>query len=248
MLRTVRDRGLIWPTLLSILGVALLISLGTWQMHRKVWKEGLLSRIAERVDAAPVPLADALERWQRDRDVEYMHVSAHGRFLSDRERYFYDPDPKRGLGYDVYTPFEVAGTGAILWVNRGFVAEAYKDPATRAEGQIDGETDVTGIVRLPMQRSTFTPDNDPARNFWYWRDLDALNTSAFGSESRSVVPFFLALDPGPARGNGPAGGVTDLSLPNRHLEYALTWYGLAVTLVAVYGVFVWGRLRSPAKR
>lgn len=247
MLRTIRDRGLVWPTLLSIAGLALLIALGTWQMQRKAWKEGLLTRIAERVDAAPVPLADAIARWQRDGDVEYMHVTARGHFLNDLERHFYEPDPKRGLGYDIYTPFRLAGSGSVVWVNRGYVTNEFKDPATRPEGQIEGETDVTGIVRLAMTKSRFTPDNDLARNLWHWRDLDGLTGSAFGGDAPETVPFFIALDPGPARGNGPAGGATEFSLPNRHLEYAITWYGLALTLVGVYAAFVWTRLRQPPR-
>lgn len=247
MLRTFRERGLVWPALLSILGVALLVSLGAWQMQRKTWKEGLLSRIAERTDAAPVPVADAIEKWRLDGDVEYMHVSARGHFLNDKERHFYEPDPRRGLGYDVYTPFEIAGSGSVLWVNRGYVAADFKAPETRAEGQIEGETEVTGLIRLPMVKSTFTPDNDPARDIWYWRDLAGLNKSAFGAEARATLPFFLALDAGPAKGNGPVGGGTDLSLPNRHLEYALTWYSLAATLIVVFAVFAWNRLRAPGR-
>jgi surfeit locus 1 family protein len=144
----------------------------------------------------------------------------------------------------VYTPLQVA-PARFVWINRGSVPDARKDPATRREGQVAGEIEVTGLVRLPPARGMFTPANDAAHNLWFWPDVAAMHASAFGGTGAEAYGFVVDADARPAPPSGlPAGGVTRLDLPNRHLEYAITWYGLALTLVGVYAAFAAGRLRS----
>jgi surfeit locus 1 family protein len=242
MLARLTRAGLIGPTAFAAAGLAVLIGLGTWQLERKRWKEGLIANIAARVHAAPVPLAQA-EQMRRDgRDVAYTHVIARGRFHHDKERYLYAPAPS-GLGWHVYAPLELAPS-RFAWINRGFVPDAKKDPATRPAGQLQGDVEVKGLVRMPAGRGLFTPDNDPARNLWHWPDVAGLQASAFGREA-AALPVTIDADAEPAPPGGlPQGGTTRLALPNRHLEYALTWYGLGLTLVGVYVAFAASRLRS----
>ncbi len=178
MLARLRQAGLVWPTAFAAAGLAVLIGLGTWQLQRKQWKEGLIAKIAGRVHAAPVPLARAEELRRDGADIEYLHVAVRGRFHHDKERYLYAPAPS-GLGWHVYTPLEYA-PARFVWINRGFVPDARKDPAGRREGQVAGETEVTGLVRQPHAKGTFTPVNDVAHNLWYWPDVPALQASAFG--------------------------------------------------------------------
>ena len=91
------------------------------------------------------------------------------------------------------------------------------------------------------------PDNDPAANSWFWRDLSAMGKALLASsEASRLTPFFVEAEAGDVPGGWPKGGVTRLVLTNKHLEYALTWYGLAATLVFVFGFFVRSRLRSGA--
>ena len=243
MLARLRQAGLVWPTAFAAAGLAVLVGLGTWQLERKRWKEDLIAKIAARVHAPPVPLIRA-EQLRRDgADVEYLHVIARGRFQHDEERYLYAPAPS-GLGWHVYTPLEYA-PGRFVWINRGFVPDARKDPASRREGQVPGETEVTGLIRQPQARRMFTPANDVAHNLWYWPDVAALHASAFGGTGAEALAFTVDADAKPAPPGGlPAGGVTRLDLPNRHLEYALTWYGLGLTLIGVYSAFAAGRLRG----
>jgi surfeit locus 1 family protein len=240
-----KQARLLWPTLLAIAGLAILIGLGTWQLERKAWKEALIAKIAARVGADPVPIAAATRRLSDGGDVEYMHVAVTGRFLNDKERYLYAPAPS-GLAWHVYTPFEI-GPGIVLWINRGLVPDADKTPATRARGQIEGTIEIRGVVRLAPIRTFFAPDNDTAGNLWYWPDLPAMTASAFPDGSAKALPVFVETDADPAPPGGlPKGGVTRISLPNRHLEYALTWYGLAATLLGVYLAFAISRLRAAA--
>lgn len=253
MLSRLRAAGLLWPTAMTLLSLAVLIGLGSWQMSRKAWKDALVAQIAERVKAEPVGLAAVMGLFTASHAdgvadvVEYKRLRVTGRFLHDREQYVYAPHPKLGPGYHVLTPFEVAGSAAtpILIVNRGYVREDLRGRDTRAAGLVSGETAVTGLVRLQGEKGRFTPPNEPARNLWYWRDIPALGAAAVPKGDRQILPFVLDAEAEPANTGGwPMGGVTQVKLPNRHLEYALTWYGLAGALIAVYGVYAFGRLRS----
>jgi surfeit locus 1 family protein len=252
MLERLRKAHLLWPTLAALGGLAVLIGLGTWQMERKRWKEGLIARIAARVHADPVSLDSARGPTGGKDDLEYAHVSVWGRFHHDKERYVYAPTPE-GLGWHVYTPLETSG--GVLWVNRGYVPDMRKSPGTRSKGQTDAAVEVRGVVRLPSPTpGLFAARNDPAHNVWYWPDLAAMTASAFpggsgrapeGPQAGKTLPLVIEADARPAPPGGlPQGGVTRLNLPNRHLEYALTWYGLAATLVGVYLAFLINRLRA----
>jgi surfeit locus 1 family protein len=242
MLRRLKDAGLLGATLAMLVGLALLIALGTWQMQRKQWKEGLIARIAERVTAGPIDLAQAEDIWRRTGDIEYLHVTAHGRFQHDKERYLFAPTQEGGPGWHVYTPLEVA-QGRILWVNRGWVPDAAKAAPAHSQGQLPGEVEIRGLLRMPEKPGAFTPANDVARNQWFWRDVAGMTASAFAGGSVEALPFELDADALPEPPGGlPRGGVTRIELPNRHLEYAITWYGLALTLIGVYSAFVATRL------
>jgi surfeit locus 1 family protein len=237
---------LVWPTVCTLAALVVLIGLGTWQIQRKAWKESLLDAIAQRVTADPVTLDTAARRWTGGEDLEYLRVTARGGYHHDKERLLYAPE-RDGPGFHVFTPLETAD-GHYVFVNRGFVPEALRDPAARAAGQPQGEVEVTGLLRRPAEQGWFVPANEPARNLWFWRDLDGMAASALGRDQARVLPFFLDEQPrksGAADAPWPRPGVTRLDLPNRHLEYALTWYGLAGTLIAVYLAFAIGRLRRP---
>jgi surfeit locus 1 family protein len=249
MLARLRETKLLVPTMMVVLSLPLLMGLGFWQLDRLAWKEGLLTAIAERASAPAVPIDQALDAaaghlpagWN---DLEYKHVSMRGRYVNDKEMYLYAPNAQLGPGYQVYTPFVIAPTQATLIVNRGFVPEQLKEPRSRAEGQIEGETEVTGLIRLPGPQARFVPNNDPTANLWFWRDFEGMIAASYpaGSRPAKVVPLFVDAE-GDAPGGWPKGGMTELKLTNRHLEYALTWFGLAAALVAVYGMYAFGRLR-----
>lgn len=250
MLARLRATKLLVPTVMVALSLPLLLGLGFWQLDRLSWKEGLLAAIAERATAPAVPIDQALDQaaghmpggWS---ELEYRHVSMRGRFANDKEMYLYAPNAELGPGYHVYTPFVMAEPQATLIINRGFVPEQLRAPQSRAEGQIDGETEVTGLIRLPGTHARFVPDNDVTANLWFWRDFEGMIAAAYpaGSRPAKVIPLFIDAE-GSAPGGWPKGGVTALVLPNRHLEYALTWFGLAAALAAIYATYAVGRLRS----
>jgi surfeit locus 1 family protein len=245
VLSTLREKRLIWPGIATLLGVAFLIALGTWQMQRLAWKQSLMGSIAERVHAKPVALAVAEERAAEGGDVEYTRVVAEGELVNDREIHLYALDENGGPGFHVITPLKLAD-GSLVLVNRGFVPNDLKDPARRSAGQLSGAARVTGLLRHGDQQGMFIPANDASRNIWYWRDTTAMATAAAGPGGPRVHSFIIDQEAEPAPPGGwPKGGVTRLTLSNRHLEYALTWYGLAVALVGVFLAFAVSRWKQP---
>lgn len=231
--------------LAGLAALAILLALGTWQVQRLHWKEALLASIAERTAAAPQPL-DAIERrFAETGDVEYWPVTATGTFLNDRERHYLATWNGQS-GFYVYTPLRLDGDRIVL-VNRGFVPYDLKDPAKRPQGEVSGTVAVTGLARDPLaaKPSFIVPENDPRKNIFYWKDRDAMASSAgLATGESSLVPFFIDAGPGAAPGGWPVGGVTIIDLPNSHLQYAVTWYGLAGALVVVMGSWAWRELRQ----
>ncbi|ACE90040.1 SURF1 family protein [Rhizobium phaseoli] len=221
--------------ILVLIALAILISLGTWQVQRLHWKEGLLADIAARQVAAPVPLADIEAMAASGGDIEYRKVTATGRYINNKERHFFAT--WRGqTGFYVYTPLELVD-GRFLFVNRGFVPYENKEPEMRMQGQLTDQQTVTGLARakLPGKPSSLVPDNDVAKNIFYWKDLDVMAESV-GLEKGRVIPFFVDADSTPNPAGLPIGGVTQVDLPNDHLQYAFTWYGLAAVLVIVVAI------------
>lgn len=241
-----RWRALVLPALLTVAMAAVLVGLGIWQLQRLAWKEELIRTVAERTVAPPVPLPPPKD-WAalRPEDYEYRRVAATGRFDHAREARVFRPltearGPFHGIGDLVVTPFHLAGGGTVM-VNRGFVPEARRDPATRGAGQVAGETTITGLMRAPQGRNAFTPADDPDRNQWFTVDPAAM---AARDGIAETAPFVIDEDAGQAPGGLPQGGETVLDFPNSHFSYALTWFGLALGLLAVFTAFAWRQIRG----
>ncbi|MET3520684.1 SURF1 family protein [Mesorhizobium abyssinicae] len=232
--------------LLLILGMALfavLIGLGTWQVQRLHWKEGLLQTIDQRTHSAPRPLAELEKQFVATGDVDYTPVTVTGTFLHQGERHFF-ATWEGASGFDVFTPLQL-DDGRFVLVNRGFVPYDLKDAAKRPQGEVAGKVTIAGLARNPLagKPSMMLPDNDVQKNIFYWKDRDAMAASAGLPAGAGLVPFFIDADKTPNPGGLPVGGVTIIDLPNSHLQYAVTWYGLAAALA---GVLLF-RLRRPAK-
>ena len=231
-------------TIAFFAALAILLSLGTWQVQRLHWKEQLLADMAARRIAAPVTLADIEAMVKKDEDIDYRPVTVSGVFANNKERHFFAT--WRGqTGYHVYTPLQLAD-GRFLFVNRGFTPYEAKEPEMRKQGQLTGEQTVTGLARarLAEKPSSIVPDNDLAKNIFYWKDLDAMASST-GIPADRLVPFFVDAGDAPNPKGLPIGAVTQFDLPNNHLQYAVTWYGLAAALV---GVGLYALLRRKGDR
>lgn len=240
-------RSPVLASLVALAAFAVLVGLGTWQLGRLAWKRDLLATIAARASATPQPLPPAADWPQLDRARdEYRHVTMRGTYDHAKEALVYgvageDLGKLKGSpGYFVITPL-VRADGPPVLINRGFVPLERRDVATRAEGQVAGEQQVTGALRFPEETSAFVPANDPARNAFYRRD--PLEIAA--ARGLAGAPgFYVELDKGAAPGGLPVSSGAKADLPNRHLEYALTWYGLAATLAGVVAAVAWSRRRG----
>jgi len=241
-----RARGLVLPAILTALGLVVLIGLGVWQLERLAWKNDLIARVEARTHAPAVPIP-AESEWNSvnaERD-EYRRVTASGVFHHDREVQVYtvvseEPGRHAGPGYWVLTPLELP-SGAFVIVNRGFVPLDRKEPASRAQSQIPGQVTITGLLRTPEEATLFSPDNEPDRNAWYRRDPGEI-ARALGLSR--VAPFTIDADEAPNPGGLPEGGRTRVRFPNNHLQYVVTWFGLALALAGVFAAFAWQRIRQ----
>jgi len=226
-------------TISTIVAFAILVSLGAWQLQRRDWKHALIERIEARADGPPVSLQEVLDRWQRDRDIEYMRVEMTGELRASEEFHIYTI--RDGVaGWRVVSPFET--DGRLVMLDRGFVPEPLKDAQARADQPVPkGEITVTGLARAPGEKNFVTPDNEPQRNRWYWRDLESIVAQLPPAAQQRAAPFFVEAEAGTLPGEWPRGGVTQLRLRDRHLSYALTWFGLALTLIGVYIAYIVSR-------
>ncbi|NLS20983.1 SURF1 family protein [Rhizobium sp. P40RR-XXII] len=234
----------IWVGLLLLL-TALLIGLGTWQVQRLHWKLDLIARVDARV-RAPAVQAPGPAQWAdiNAENSEYSHVQASGIFLNDKEVQVY-ASTALGPGYWVLTPLKLAD-GTIVVINRGFVPTEKRNPGTRPEGQIGGETTVTGLLRISEPKGTMLRSNMPAQERWYSRDVTAI---AEARGLQNAAPYFIDADDAKNPGELPVGGLTQITFHNSHLVYAVTWYGLAAMTfgMAVYLIY-FERQRAQAAR
>ena len=241
-----------WLSLLpaAILALAALIALGTWQLQRKAWKEALIATLNERVAEQPSPLP-AAETWPNlDRaGEEYRRVKFSAEFDHRKESLVYGatsafrPDVS-GLGYWVFTPARLAD-GRFVIVNRGFVPEGRQDPTSRADGQVAGPVEIVGTLRWPDPRNWFSPADDPLHNLWFARDPQAM---ADAKGIHPVAPFYVEQEAPVPPGGLPQPSKIVVKLRNEHLQYALTWYGLAAVLFVVFVAWAFSFGRDGGRR
>ena len=225
----------LWPTVFASLTFLLLLAAGSWQVQRLFWKDALIGERRAGFDAAAIELP---ERAAEIEGLMWRRAQMTGRFLHDKEIYLAARSLRGNVGSHVLTPF-VRENGQTILVNRGWAPSALKDPQLRAQGQIEGTVTLEGIVTPGARKGRFTPDNDVARNVWLWVDLPAM--AAF--IDRKLQPLVLDADDTPNPGGFPIGGQTRINIPNDHLQYAITWYALAIALAVIFFLFSRRRTR-----
>ena len=224
----IRFRPLLIPTLWFLPGLAMLIGLGIWQIERLHDKEALIASVAAGMRAPPLALAEALRSGPQS--AEWHHVRVDGRFLHDKEAYLFAQGPLGAVGVQIVTPL-VQSDGTTVLINRGFVPQALKDPDTRIEGQVTGDVALNGVLRLSQGPGMFTPAPDAKARLWFVKNIPEI-AAALGVAVQDAI--IIEADATPNPGGWPLGGQTVLDFPNNHLQYALTWFGLALALIGVY--------------
>lgn len=236
-----RLRPLLWPTLISLPIFVFTLGLAVWQMERREWKRDILDRIAVNQAATPMPLDELLQGDPLRR--EYGRAIVSGTFLNDKEFHLGARSLKDDVGVQVVTPVRT-DDGKIVLYDRGWVPSSKKDPATRPASQVSGHVELVGVVRRNQPKPYFVPDNLPDKNVWFTVDVPLMRKMAGGTPDPALDAFFLEADAKPNPGGLPVGGQTRLDIPNDHLQYAITWFGIALAMAGVYLAYHWeqGRL------
>lgn len=244
-----RKPGLILPTILTVVGTLVLCLLGTWQLQRMQEKHAFLERLQTQAAGKPAPMPSSADWTKLDpATLDLTRVSAKGSYVDGpiagvRATIAAGPPGSRqlsGFGRWVFQGFMLEDGGVIL-VNRGFVPESRMGQI----GPASGPDTITGFLRAPEIRNSFTPEDLPAIREFYTRDPAAIAASL----GLPPAPFYMEAE---REGDGmkpPAGvDVRELigRIPDNHLQYALTWFGLALTLLGVFAAYVWQARKGSA--
>ena len=221
-----------------MLAFAVLVVLGTWQLQRKTWKEGLIAALDERL-AAPSAALPTSETWPAldPAHDEYRRVMFTAKFEKNEDALVYAsasafrPDVS-GFGLWVFTPARLAD-GSVVVINRGFVpSDTNWKPNVVPSVPLSGDIAITGVMRWPERRGWFTPQ-DKGNVFFRPRSGGDRGGQRLGLGRPVLCEQEL---PAPA-GGWPQPGKLVPNLSNNHLQYAVTWYGLALVLLGVFAAF-----------
>jgi cytochrome oxidase assembly protein ShyY1 len=232
-------RGLLVPTVTTVVIVAALLSLGAWQLQRRVDKLALIAALDERLAAPPVPLPPQA-RWESlsPETDEFRRVTLSGVFdLRDQAQVFASASPLRkdvsGTGVWLFAPLKLAG-GETVVINRGFVADGQDATPQYSSDPVA----LTGYLRFPEMPNWLTPHADRTKRLWFVRDHLAMAQALAWATPTRVAPFYIDLE-GPAPPSGiPKPGPLRVSLKNDHLQYAITWFLLAAAVSIAFGFWL----------
>jgi surfeit locus 1 family protein len=227
-------------TIVTAIALAILVALGVWQVQRLKWKEALLAHVAALQSAPAQPIGAVLDRLAGGADVGFTRVAVTcpGLATAPYLELYALKDGQAGSRLVSACPVNASRYRTVL-VDRGFVGDTVSarpavDPADRAP------VELVGVLRVPDKRNLFTPHSTPQR--WFSRDVPGMARAlqapqpapVFLMAETSTNPDWKALVPAPLPSE----------IPNRHLEYALTWFGLAGALACVYAAMLFKRLRG----
>ena len=226
-------------SIVTLIALAILLALGTWQLQRRAEKHEMLAQMEARMSQAAAPIELLLSVGDY---AVYRRATATGEYDHTKETYVFQARSDNGpteLGFKILTPFKLTGGDTII-VDRGWIAEAKLSATTRLNGQTKGVLILEGSLRRPSTGSSFTPPPDTARKVFFSRDSAAI-AKLLGITLRTGMIFEATT----RVDEGPEPRVTKEKIPDNHLNYAITWYSLAIVLLVIYLNYHYthGRLR-----
>lgn len=221
-----------WMTVCAVPALMILLGLGFWQVQRLEWKQGIINERAERLEAPPVDIATVPEiGWDT---LEHRRIRIKGRFLHDREILLLNQVRHGQTGFDLITPLVLQGGGTVL-VNRGWVPKAWPTKTELTRRRPAGTIERVGLLRAGGKGGNpWIPDNEPGRDQWFFADVAQMTAKAGLKDAK---PYIVKLSPDNALQGYPKGPHASYKIPNKHLEYAITWFGLAATLIVIYVMY-----------
>ena len=249
-----RNRSVAGFGVFTLAMVALFAGLGLWQLQRRVEKHALIAALTERLAAAPGSLPSPAQ-WSA-------LTPATDEFRRVRFAATYQPLPDAmvyssgsavredvsGPGTWAFLPAALP-TGETVVINAGFVQNTMqdRDQQDRAVARLITNEPVmlTGYIRFPEAAGALTPSENPARRLWFTRDHVAMARAlGWGGDGQKVAPFYIDLEqPVPASGV-PKPGPLEVHLKDDHLQYAITWFGLAGAVAIAFGVWLFGQRQA----
>ena len=220
------------PLVSSVIALLILLSLSLWQVKRLVWKTNLIEQRVSNFEGEPKNLFDI----KKPNENEFKKVFIEGQLLNNLEFFMPALSKNGNNGFHIIVPMEVEKKKLILF-DTGWVPLAKKEKNKRLNNLIKEKKIFTAVIRLPGRKGYFQPDNDNIKNFWFFVEPKLMEeTISMKLENR----FYLeAVDNGP---NGyPLGNQTRIYLRNNHLQYAITWFLIALSLI---GVFIFASIRK----
>ncbi len=239
--KATRPGSLLLLTIFAASGLVVLCGLGFWQLQRLGDKNAFIARLSMQKTATPAPLPAPASWASLDLDAaDLTRVKLSGTWLPQSTAtvrvVMPDPEPNQrrlgGFGRYLITPVRL-DNDAIVLVNRGFAPEALHAALPAPTGRVE----LAGILRKPEVPNTFTPPPDLARRDFHMRDANIISAAL----NLKAAPFMVEAERGADALTAPVGtDITELiaRIPNNHLQYAFTWFGLAATLAGVFIAFV----------
>jgi surfeit locus 1 family protein len=245
-----RRRGTLGLAVFTLSVVALLAGLGIWQLQRRAEKHALIAALTERLAASPEALPPS-SQWSTlapARD-EFRRVRFSATYTSQPDAMVYSAGSAlrsdiSGPGTWAFLPARLPSGGTVV-VNAGFVPNTMQDRAQqdRAVARLASGAQVmlTGYIRFPELPGVLTPAQQPVARLWFVRDHLAMAKATGWGE---VAPFYIDLQaPAPESGI-PKPGPLDFHLKDDHLQYAITWFGLAGAVLLAFAAWVRGQKRG----
>ncbi len=220
-----------WGTVLTIVGVAVLCTLGTWQLQRLQWKAGILEAI-EAEYAVNASDALLLPRVLSE-DIDFKRGHIVGTYMHDKEVLLQPRMHDGDVGYHVLTPLRLSGAqDIVILVNRGWVPFDWNDLKGDEVRKPEGVLKVMGMLRSVPRVSSFVPENIPETSMWYRIDLEQI---AMARGFKGFTPNMLYAETENDGGQAyPIAAATRISPRNNHAQYAFFWFAMAVAMVGIY--------------
>jgi surfeit locus 1 family protein len=242
----------------TLVMLALFVGLGIWQLQRRTEKHALIAALTERLAAPPQALPPP-SQWSalKPASDEFRRVRFAATYPSVADAMVYSSGSAvrgdvSGPGTWAFLPARLPDGNTVV-INAGFVPNTMQDRGVEDQAVARLLTHepvtLTGYLRFPEAAGVLTPNENIARRLWFTRDHLAMARALRWDEGgQQVAPFYIDLEtPAPAS-DVPKPGPLEVHLKDDHLQYAITWFGLAIAVVMAFGVWLWGHRRASPSR
>lgn len=210
---------LIKALIFSSLAMIILLSLGTWQLERLRWKSHIISTINKQISLSPREINASVIN--DIKNYNYRRIKLEGTYIYNKNITIYSKVLNGKVGRHLIIPFKTK-FGYIL-INKGFIPKDYNIDVAFAENAKN--ISINGIVKFQQKINYFTPKNNLITNEWYYINLDEISKFL----NIPLLGFYLIEEDNPKE-RYPVGSQYNLKVPNDHLQYAITWFSLAIAL------------------